>query len=493
MEKNGDIKAHHDARYPFVWFQTTEEERIIRENRAKFPDEVNFFSWDIAAGFQLMRKNGGDLWVWDDFTAISSGKKVVDPKAAVNLIQQLPENSLMFLKDFHKFFESISVSRETLNLKPSLKTGSKTICFLSATKAIPVELANDITVLDYAYPSESELLKVLERIASDNGMKMPENSEVVVNAMKGLTWEGAENALCLSLVIKGFFDIKTILDQKAALLKAGGVLEYGNFKETLDELYGLEVMKEFVIKTFASPKSTGIIIYGAPGAGKSAFAKAVANHFGIPCLILRFSSLKDKYQGVAEGRLRDAFHNIRAFGNCVVFVDEIESICSGISSGGDSGVGMALFKDLLVEIEDSKGCGAKWIGTCNDLTPIIKESGGALISRMDAVFFADVPTRKEESMGIAKIWSKKEGIEIPETFDLTGYSGRNIAKLAEKMSMMNCSADEAAKYVIPYGKAYASELEEIRRKAKEVCIWASSPEKPQPMGVSERKIKRGAV
>ncbi len=493
------MKSHHDAKYPFLWVQTTEEERIIRDNRSKFPDSgddiVNFFSWDISAGFQALIKNGGGLWTWHPYTEISSGKKVADPRAAIELVRKLPENSLIFLKDFHKYFETISVIREVLNLKPILKQETKTICFLSATKSIPVELQNDITVLDYAYPDESELKKLLERIASDNNENLQKvNIDGVVNAMKGLTWEGAENSLALSLVKKNSFDIKTILDQKSAQLKAGGVLEYGNFKERLSDLYGLDVMKTFVLKTVANPKARGILIWGPPGCGKSAFAKAIANEMGWPCLILRISSLKDKYQGVAEGRLREAFKTIRAFGKCVVFMDEIESIAVGISSGGDSGVGQSLFKDLLVELEDSRGCGAYWIGTCNALDPLIHESGGALLRRFNGIFFADMPSTKEERRAIAKIWESKENVEIPEDFNLDGYTGANIAQLAETMGMMNCSAEQASAYVIPYGRAHERELETIRAKANEVCIWASYREEDPSSGFStKRKIKRPEV
>jgi SpoVK/Ycf46/Vps4 family AAA+-type ATPase len=252
-------------------------------------------------------------------------------------------------------------------------------------------------------------------------------------------------------------------------------------------------MKNYVMGTIENPKARGIIIYGVPGSGKSHFAKAVANKTGRPCLILRFSALKDKYQGVAEGRLREAFKTIRAFGKCVVFMDEIESIAVGISSGGDSGVGQSLFKDLLVELEDSRGCGAYWIGTCNALDPLIHESGGALLRRFNGIFFADMPS-KEEAKGIAKIWEEKEGVQIPDSFSLDSYSGANIAQLAETMGMMNCSADQAAAYVIPYGRAHEKELEAIRAKAKEVCIWASYAEEDTNQGFStKRKIKRPEV
>jgi len=486
------MKHHHDARYPFLWVQTTEDERIIRENRMEFDEKVQFFSWDIAAGFQTLIKNGAEnSWVWQKF--VTEKKPVSDPGKALEMAEALPENSMIFMKDFHKYFEKITICRAALNLKENLKLNAKTICFLAAENKIPPELVDDITTYDYPYPDEEALMRILKKMAADNQMAMPKSktADTIVNAMRGLTWEGAENALALALVMRGSFDIKTILDQKAAQLKASGVLEFGTFTEKLSDLYGLEVMKGYLKKSVGKAKARGILIYGVPGTGKSHTAKAVANEMGWPCLTLRFSALKDKYQGVAEGRLRDAFKTIRAVGKCVVFMDEIEAIASGISTGGDNGVGQALFKDLLVELEDSRGCGAYWIGTCNALDPLIHESGGAILRRFNGIFFADMPT-PDEARGIADIWGKKEGVAIPNDYPLDGYSGADIAKLAETMAMMECSAEDAGQYILPYGKAHAEELDAIRCKAEGVCIWAGKREAEKLMGASARKVRRNA-
>ena len=489
------MREHHNARYSFLFVPTTEEERIMRENRARFDEDVQFFSWDIAAGYQAMVRNGGGAWTWrpievPGFVPKGGNGRITDPGMALESATALPENSVVFMKDYHKYFEKITIIRAALNLKPILKLQAKTIVFLAAQKVIPPELSNDITVVDYPYPDDKALMRILEKMAEDNEMEVPENAETIVNAMRGLTWEGAENALALSLVMKGTFDVKTILDQKGSQLKASGVLEFGTYTETLDDLFGLEILKRYIRTTIGNPKARGVLMYGVPGTGKSHTAKATANEFGLPCFVLNFSEIKDKYVGASESKLREAFKTIHAVGKCVVFMDEIEAIATGISSGGDSGVGQTLYKQLLREMEDAKGQGIYWMATCNDLAPLIHESGGAIMRRFGGKFFCDMPT-EPEARGIARIWSEKERVDIPETFPLDGYTGADIASLAENMAMFECAAEEASQYVLPYGIAHSDELEEIRRKAAGVCIPAGVKQEKLTLVQGSRKVRRG--
>ena len=138
------MKAYHQARYPFLWCSTTEEDRLIRENRKLISEDVNFFSWDICSGYQqLIKANGDGPWIWQPV------EECQDPGEALGMLQPLPENSIIFLKDYHKFFTDITVIRQALNVQDHLKSNAKTAVFLSATAEIPVELQNDITMIDF--------------------------------------------------------------------------------------------------------------------------------------------------------------------------------------------------------------------------------------------------------------------------------------------------------------------------------------------------------
>ena len=101
-------------------------------------------------------------------------------------------------------------------------------------------------------------------------------------------------------------------------------------------------------------------------------------------------------------------------------------------------------------------------------------SGGALVRRFDAIFFVDMPSPAERK-GIAEIWSKKLGVDITTGYDLEGFTGADIAKLATTMKMMGTDPDTARQYLVPSSKSIGKKIEEIRARAQSVCIWANAP------------------
>ena len=266
------METYHSARYPFLYCQTTEEERFIRHYRSEIGQELKFFRWDIIAGFRALVNPNGDnnMWTWvrvgiqgiQEYNetgepsavniripAEADDEKILDPGAALDMLLWLPSPSIVFMHDYHKFFEDIPIIRSALNIKDHLISNEKMAVFVSAVVNIPVELSNDITVFDFEMPDCEILDGILKTMCSDNEIDLPEDSKSVVDAMLGLTEEGAKGAISLSLATKGTIDHKVVLDQKAAQLNASGVLSYHTPKETLEDIAGNEQAIEWLTKT----------------------------------------------------------------------------------------------------------------------------------------------------------------------------------------------------------------------------------------------------
>jgi len=501
MTANSNIVFHHAARYPYLWVPTTEEERFIRDNRAQVGDDVDFYQWDIVSGWQKLQREGS-AWIWvscgiENSMQRPSGAPPAQPNPADALKQIFDGKTscfdgeaVFFMKDYHRYFKDITIVRRALSIKDHLKSTGRTLVHLApSTTDIPMEMRNDVSVVDFEYPNPGALRKILEICCEDNECELPLFADDIVDAMRGFTAEAAENALSYCLAKNGNFNVRTILDMKAAYLKAGGVLSYGNFRETLADLHGLEYMKRFVLGTINNPRARGILIYGVPGTGKSHFAKAVGNAVNRAVLIAKFSAIRSRYQGEAEQRTAEMFKTVDAFGRPIVFVDELDKVIAGTGSAdADAGVGQRILAEFLTYMQDRGPGGPYWICTLNSIDDVLHLSGGALLRRFDALFFVDMPT-PAEAKGIAKIWNTIEGVEIPMDWNFDGCTGADIARLATHMAMLETGPEEASKFLIPYGQANKAELEEIRNKAKGTCIWASDAHK-QIAPVKKRKVAR---
>jgi len=168
-----------------------------------------------------------------------------------------------------------------------------------------------------------------------------------------------------------------------------------------------------------------------------------------------------------------------------LILDEFDKSLEGIEgSQSDGGNSVRIFQSWMTYQED-RISDTFWIATCNKLDTILSWSGGALAARFDCIFFVDMPT-PEECKGIAKIWSEKKDVQIPEDYDFEGFSGRDIKKLARQMAMLDASVDEARRYIIPVQESDPDLIKNIRTKARKTCIWASKEQ--ETMSV-KRRIK----
>uniref|UniRef100_A0A3B0MRD1 AAA family ATPase, putative n=1 Tax=Theileria annulata TaxID=5874 RepID=A0A3B0MRD1_THEAN len=71
-----------------------------------------------------------------------------------------------------------------------------------------------------------------------------------------------------------------------------------------------------------------ILLYGPPGTGKTYLANALSNEFKYHFLSISSSNILSKYYGESERYIRNLFNFCILKSPCVLFIDEIDSICN---------------------------------------------------------------------------------------------------------------------------------------------------------------------
>lgn len=115
----------------------------------------------------------------------------------------------------------------------------------------------------------------------------------------------------------------------------------GKTRQTLRlaDVKGLEDAKQVVMESLVNPVKhpdiyrtlkikggKGLLLYGPPGTGKTMFARAIAGELGLPFIYKKMSDLKDKYVGESEKNVSRLFEEAYQHKQCVVFLDECESL-----------------------------------------------------------------------------------------------------------------------------------------------------------------------
>jgi len=93
----------------------------------------------------------------------------------------------------------------------------------------------------------------------------------------------------------------------------------------------------------------GILLYGPPGTGKSYLAKALATEANATFFSVSSSDLVSKWVGESERLVRTLFEMARSAKPAIIFVDEVDALCSS-RSDSDSDSGRRIKTEFLVQM-----------------------------------------------------------------------------------------------------------------------------------------------
>jgi SpoVK/Ycf46/Vps4 family AAA+-type ATPase len=212
--------------------------------------------------------------------------------------------------------------------------------------SLPVELEDDITILDFDPPSYSELRGIYANIIDGlRPEKRPqldtEGMERILSAGIGLTHAEAETALSRAIVAhkprlpnvtaddlaNDIMKVKVESVKKTEILEVMPAVDMAN-------VGGLENLKDWVAKrsraysdearAFGIEPPKGIVLAGPPGTGKSLVAKAIAHTMGLPLLRFDVGRVFQSLVGQTEERVRATLKLVDGMAPCVLLYDEVD-------------------------------------------------------------------------------------------------------------------------------------------------------------------------
>uniref|UniRef100_A0AAQ5XCM8 Peroxisomal ATPase PEX1 n=1 Tax=Amphiprion ocellaris TaxID=80972 RepID=A0AAQ5XCM8_AMPOC len=136
-----------------------------------------------------------------------------------------------------------------------------------------------------------------------------------------------------------------------------GLERVGGLKEVRQELMDtilLPAKYPILFSNLPIRHRSGILLYGAPGTGKTLLARAVAKDSGMNFISIKGPELLSKYIGASEQGVRDVFQRAQAAKPCILFFDEFDSLAP--RRGHDStGVTDRVVNQLLTQLDGVEG------------------------------------------------------------------------------------------------------------------------------------------
>ena len=308
MKFNDELTLLLKARYPVIFINTIEEDRVEYVIRKHIKTSLNrsIYSWDFVDGYTNNPNNEG------------FAKR--NPLQALELVERLTSETpaIFLLKDFNRFLTDISISRKLKNIGRMLKLQPKSIIIIGSDFNIPKELQDLITVVQFQLPVEAEINQELTRLINSLNINVDSDLfESLTQACQGLSLERIRRVLSKIIATHKTIDensIGILLSEKKQIISQTEILEYWSANEKITNIGGVENLKDWLKKRKSSfsiqasnyglPTPRGLLLVGIQGTGKSLTAKAIATEWQLPLLKLDVGKLFGGIVGESESRLR---------------------------------------------------------------------------------------------------------------------------------------------------------------------------------------------
>ncbi|MCG3195267.1 MAG: ATP-dependent zinc metalloprotease FtsH [Thermoanaerobaculia bacterium] len=475
--------------YPVCYIHTWEEGRVERT---------------LATTAQKFFESPVPFFVWSCVDGLSAGEErfagTEDPLKALDLIVSSKEAGVYLLKDLPALLDARpELVRRLRDCYRRLKGKGKFIFLSSPRLILPEDLKREIYVIDFDLPDEGEIAFLVAHFGRhyfpEKGMT-EEQVFRVASGLKGLTLDECEHVLMKVLGRRRQYEeaaYDEILSEKEQASKKEGVLEFVPPRFTLEDIGGLENLKDWLLKRrhlftrqaaeAGLPVPKGILMMGMSGCGKSLSVKAISALWNLPLFRLDMNLIFGTEN--PEYTFHRALRTTEILAPVLLWIDEIEMAITGgrEAGGGDPSLGR-IFSTFLTWMQE-KNALVFVAATANRIHLLPAEF--IRKGRFDQVFFIDLPNEVERK-SIFAVHLKKQKVDLNK-FDVVflakatkGFNGAEIESVVqaaaveafnEKRPLAEEDITRQMTYTVPLSKTMEDQIKAIKSWAHDRALSAS--------------------
>ncbi|XP_046675724.1 peroxisome biogenesis factor 1-like [Homalodisca vitripennis] len=175
----------------------------------------------------------------------------------------------------------------------------------------------------------------------------------------------------------------------------------------------------------------GVLLYGAPGTGKTLLANAIAGESGLNFITVKGPELLSKYIGASEEAVRNVFQKAQSAQPCILFFDEFDSLAP--RRGHDStGVTDRVVNQLLTQMDGVEMLEGVWVLAAASrpdlLDPALLRPG-----RIGTLLHCPLPSQEDRLAILTSLSGKlrmSEDVDLAKVAGLTeGFTGADLQAL----------------------------------------------------------------
>lgn len=514
-----DFRDYICSGHALLHVDTFEKDRAITEiAEVASNTDRKVHIWSIAQG-------------WTD----ANGAQVCNVKPAAPIEDHLqavvdfPEGVICVLRDFggylrHETYPSYDIVVGWLDeLRKIVASVRQTIVFVGPDFDTPKALLHDVTKIDFALPENEKISERIDFVCSDvtkaDGSKFKPNEEIIpqiVDACRGMTSQQTVDRVALALRKHKDLNhdaVRTIVREKAGVIKASGLLTYIEPPEGgLSIVGGYDALKQHVLldqpcftqdaRDFGIEFPRGLMLVGIPGCGKTLLSLAIASELGLPLIAMDVGNLMDKFVGESEKNMREAIKMLESIAPCVLQLDEIEKGFGG-SGDSDGGASRRVFGSFIKWLNDRQSP-VYAVATANQVQSLPPEF--CRKGRFDEIYGLDLPTLVERReifhIHLSKRGRDSDAFELDQLAEATeGYTGADIEQIVKLSLKIAFSGgknlgqkhlDDAVPEIIPLSKTEASRIADTKSWCERHAKPANPPKKSSSKKTaSKRKVTLG--